>query len=349
MQVSKRKISSSQNEPVFKTIKSQAELKRLIDQHLKAKANERKHKIVEGINEAMEYAKREKIKKKEDEVELEKAKETLEKKAFDIAGYDKQYFDELYKIATKYPRQFNEIIKKSEIDELVKEFDEYKQDKKVEEAVKGTTQLVADQAAEFISVPKTEEKSLGKRIQGMITAIKFNKSLGIKNKRNSVIFAKLPELQLLYAKVADDLEALGTEVKESSVRKMLDQQYGITFGFGEDNFDKYLPIARKLRERSKTNAQKLGEEIMDMFKADPAAEPPPAPTVGKGLTGYIGGKIIKDVLKRFKVLVGEAYGGNTSPEIKAEILDVIDILLKNKKITKPRHKRIVKAFRLDKP
>ncbi|KAJ4453092.1 hypothetical protein PAPYR_12545 [Paratrimastix pyriformis] len=54
----------------------------------------------------------------------------------------------------------------------------------------------------------------------------------------------------------------------------------------------------------------------------------------------------QDISARMKVLIGEIQAGNNSPELKSELYDILDFLLKNRKITKPQHNRMVKAFHL---
>lgn len=330
MQVSKRKETSSHIEPVFKTIKSQAELKRLIDKYIKEKEEDIKNKLIGELKEAEEDIKRDKIRKKEERIELNKARETLEREAFDVAGYDKQYFDELYKIATKHPKEFNEIIQKSKIDGLVREFDEYKQDKKIGEVVKSTPVGAMEQAIHDVNTKQKLE--IGSIIDSELHRLDtISKRMGVPEK-----VAQIPLLRVLIDKIESDSPG----ISPYAISRFLKDRYGIKHAF-------------ELRDDNLTKIRALY-----FSKAVPpaaAAHPPPTEVKtgkskkGKGLSGYIGGTIIKDVLKRFKILVGEAASGNSSPEIKAEIYDIIDFLYKNKKIKKPEHNKIVRAFQLDKP
>ena len=54
--------------------------------------------------------------------------------------------------------------------------------------------------------------------------------------------------------------------------------------------------------------------------------------------------VIEDVKRRFYILVGEVACGNTSPEIKTELYNTLDILYKNGNITETRHDKILRAF-----
>lgn len=58
-------------------------------------------------------------------------------------------------------------------------------------------------------------------------------------------------------------------------------------------------------------------------------------------------KIIKDLTTRMHTLVGEIKAGNHSNKIKEELYDILDFLLKHRVISRPVHKRIVKAVKLN--
>lgn len=65
------------------------------------------------------------------------------------------------------------------------------------------------------------------------------------------------------------------------------------------------------------------------------------------LKGKFEDTLIGSVVKRFNILMGELQAGNHSKEIKDELYDIIDFLLRNKRLTKPQHKKIVLAMRLN--
>lgn len=65
------------------------------------------------------------------------------------------------------------------------------------------------------------------------------------------------------------------------------------------------------------------------------------------LKGKFEDNLLASVVKRFNILMGELKAGNHSKEIKNELYDIIDFLLRNKRLTKPQHKKIVLAMRLN--
>ncbi|MDX9924335.1 MAG: hypothetical protein RBS48_06175, partial [Ignavibacteriaceae bacterium] len=75
---------------------------------------------------------------------------------------------------------------------------------------------------------------------------------------------------------------------------------------------------------------------------------------GRGISGHRGEpresrewrNIQLDTAKRLEVLMGELGAGNNNPQIKNEIFKILDFLLRHKLLTKPAHKRIVKAVKL---
>lgn len=338
MQVSKKKTSQGDHvKPVFKNITSQAELKREIDKYLKQKELDLENKLVDGIEEAKEDMQREKIRKKEENIERNKAKEYLNTQALEITGYDSKYLNELYDIAEKHPREFNEIMKKSKIDELLKEFDEYKQVKKEEEIEK--TRPPDAIAAAIDNFNKRQPAEIGNIVKVNIAQIRAaNKKID-----NAEIVKKDPHIRVLIENFIDNYNG-PKKMSGYLISKHLDDQYGVTFGIQNKA---YKAITKYITEHP--IKIKLGPAV-SVTGGPAAASAPPAPTQdAHGLSGYISGKVIKDVLKRFNVLVGEALSGNTSPEIKAEIFDIVDFLYKNRKITKPQMNQVVRAFRLDKP
>lgn len=391
MQVAKKKNSNKKPEQyhqVFKTVSSQAELKRFIEKYMKSQETDTKNKLTESIKEAREDVKRDKLKKKDDERELNKAKMLLSKEALEMSGYDTKHFDEILRKAELYPKEFIEIVQSNKLKGLREALEEYKKQKidEMKENVEAqtlplampdnptVTELGYKNALDRIMADPDIQKDVSGSIIDGITEVKF---ISKKTPNDVIVLANETLKTVIFGLIQEN-----PDISVSDVNSFMKDKLDIDIMRMQTNSLLKVKKAYKTeeeefkRQRHKTPVAPT-KTLGPAAAAGPATKPakpahpepktlgdivlkpakqPAKPTDaeahfqdGHGLSGFIGGKVIKDVLKRFKILVGEASSGNTSPEIKAEIFDVIDFLRKNGKISKPQHNRIVKAFQLHKP
>lgn len=311
----------------FKKAKSQADYKRLLELSHKLKQGKEYDRIKEEFENAHEDVKSEKHKKRQHEKDLKDLQYFFDPEKLKMAEYDPNILEELYQMSREQPARFTEILDKKLTKGLKKKLDELnaahiqRLDQELERRLAPRRPLPplppppaaaappADPAAPPVAPPPPPPPPV------------VAPAAPVNDQEIGNIVRNYKQAGLSNKKIVQRLPALRDIIRHA-------RSLGHRGAFALNNYLNARGIF--LNIHSDESASQLGRGFKE------------GKLELKGMD-----KLFQDTAKRFNVLIGEISAGNTSQEVKDELYEIADFLLKNKKISGPDHKKIVKAMKLN--
>ncbi len=308
----------------FKKVRTEAELKKLIDEYDQSTLKNEKKRLTNLQVEAEEDYKQEQAKEKERRREIRKARELISADVLDTIGENPESMDKLWEFSKAHPKQFYEFMNLRMIEGMKQKILKHIERKETEEDDEKIGE-VEEKAKEIEIVASTTglRPADYKVIHDYIAKIKSAKVHYINN--DIIAVEKIPILgSIIYQEYQQYKKSKKIPITAFQMTDYLKRQ-------GIDNFTLYGKTLDKIIEKVEAINKARGPP------ASPAGPPSGPPKQGKGINAK---SIINDITKRLSVLIGIRTAGNSSPVVKNQIIDIIDWLLRNQQISKSEHKKI---------